>query len=213
MMYNKDWDIDLQMFADGGDVAGQSDAQIGDGIKNADEGGNDANNSGMENKTFTQAEVDAIIADRLKREREKYKDYGELKKAAEELQKIKESQMSEAEKLQAKLAEYERTVADKELELASIKAEATKQKILSDMGLPLSWASRIFGTTEDEIRADAEELKQLLGAQGRPIGSGTNPPNGGTPVFTLEQVKRMSPEEINQNWEAISKMMAEGKLK
>ena len=204
------WPIDLQLFADGEDATGLT----GDGNQNANEGGNNANNSGQETKTFTQAEIDAIVAERLKREREKYKDYTDLKKAAEELQQLKQSQMSEAEKLQAKLAEYERTVADKELELANMKAEAAKQKILSEMGLPLSWANRIFGTTEEEIKADAEELKKLLGAQGKPIGSGTNPPGGGsTTTFTLDQVKRMSPDEINQNWEAISKMMAEGRLK
>ncbi len=213
MMYNKDWNIDLQMFADGGDVAGQSDAQIGDGIKNADEGGNDANNSGIENKTFTQEEIDKIIADRLKREREKYKDYEELKKNAAEYQKWKESQMTEAEKLQAKLAEYEKTLADKELELAAIKTDALKQKILADMGLPLNVAGRIFGTTEEEIKKDAEELKALLNIQAKTIGGGTNPAGGSSvPAFTREQIKRMTPDEINANWDAISKLMAEGKI-
>lgn len=183
----------------------------------ANAGQNTQNTAGstqnVETKTFTQEELDRIINERLERERKKYADYNDLKKAAEELQKIKESQMTEQEKLQAKLAEYERTMADKELELASLKAEQIKTKVLTEMGLPLSWSSRIFGTTEEEIKADAEELKKLLGVQGKPIGGGTNPANGGgTTTFTKEQIARMSPEEINQNWEVISKLMAEGKL-
>lgn len=132
-----------------------------------------------ETKTFTQEELDRIINERLERERKKYADYNDLKKAAEELQKIKESQMTEQEKLQAKLAEYERAMADRELELATLKAEQIKTKVLTEMGLPLSWSSRIFGTTEEEIKADAEELKKLLGVQGKTIGNNTNPPNGG----------------------------------
>ena len=162
--------IDLQLFADGGDGTGQgTNTQTGGGSNDANNGG--GNNTGNAPKTFTQEDIDRIINERLAREREKYKDYNDLKKAAEELQKIKESQMTEQEKLQAKLAEYERVMADRELELASLRAEQIKTKVLTEMGLPLSWASRIFGTTEEEIKADAEEFKKLLGVQGKPIGN------------------------------------------
>jgi hypothetical protein len=129
-------------------------------------------------KTFTQAELDAIIADRLQREREKTKDYADLKKAAEEYQKLKEAQMSEQEKLQAKLADFEKKLLEKEREAAEAKTETLKLKILDEFGLPKSWAGRIFGTTEAEIRSDADELKKLLGTAGKPVGSGTNPPGG-----------------------------------
>lgn len=198
--------IDLQMFAEGIAEPKINDAGITDEtLKDMPQ-----QNAG---KTFTQEEIDKIIADRLKREREKYKDYEELKKNAAEYQKWKESQMTEAEKLQAKLAEYEKTLADKELELAAIKTDALKQKILADMGLPLNVAGRIFGTTEEEIKKDAEELKALLNIQAKTIGSGTNPAGGSSvPAFTREQIKRMTPDEINANWDAISKLMAEGKI-
>ena len=65
---------------------------------------------GQISKTFTQEELEKIIADRLERERRKYKDYDELKKIAEEYKQIKESQMTEQEKLQARLADLERSV-------------------------------------------------------------------------------------------------------
>lgn len=133
-------------------------------------------------KTFTQAELEAIIADRLKREREKYKDYADLKKAAEEYQKLKESQMSEAEKLQAKAAEYERQLLEKEREAAEARTENLKLRVLDEMGLPKAWASRIFGTTEEEIKQDAEELKKLLGTPGKPVGGATNPGQANNPV-------------------------------
>ena len=46
-------------------------------------------------KTFTQEQLDAIITDRLQRERAKYADYEELKKAKGELEQIK-GKMTEA---------------------------------------------------------------------------------------------------------------------
>lgn len=169
-----------------------------------------------EQKTFTQEDVERIISERLKREREKYKDYAELKKMAEEYQKLKEAQMSETEKLQAKLAEYERQLLEKEREAAEARLESLKLKVLDEMGLPKAWAVRLFGTTEEEIKADAEELKKLLGTTGKPVGSGTNPANPGnnhTQVFTREQIRKMTPEEINANWEVIMKQMAMGGIK
>jgi len=51
-------------------------------------------------RLLTQAEVDAIIRERLGRERAKYTDYDDLKKAASKLHEIEESQKSETQKLQ-----------------------------------------------------------------------------------------------------------------
>ena len=126
-------------------------------------------------KTFTQAELEAIIADRLKREREKYKDYSDLKKAAEEYQKLKEAQMTEQEKLQAKLAEYERQLQQKEQEATEARLKAMKVQALEKAGLPTAWADRIFGTDDKEIEDDIKELQKLLGMSPTKVGSGTNP--------------------------------------
>ncbi|AEG14705.1 putative prophage lambdach01, scaffold protein [Desulfofundulus kuznetsovii DSM 6115] len=162
--------------------------------------------------TMTQEELDRIITERLKRERQKYADYDELKKAAEELKKLKEAQMSEQEKLQARLAEYERKTAELEIALQEARLEATKLRVLEEIGLPKTFASRIFGTTEEEIRQDAQELAKLLNAN-RPIGNPSNPPNNNQPTFTRAQLAQMSPEEINANWEAISRALTEGRVK
>ena len=59
-------------------------------------GGNPQQNAG---KTFTQEQLDAIINDRLGRERQKYADYEDLKEAKAELEQLKAGQMTEAEKL------------------------------------------------------------------------------------------------------------------
>lgn len=150
--------FDLQLFADpapGADAGkGQEGGKAPEGGNTGTQTGSTPENNNQPGKTFTQEELDRIIAERLSREREKYKDYADLKKAAEEYQKLKESQMSEQEKLQAKLAEMEKTLLEKEREAAEARTEALKLRVLDEMGLPKAWAARIFGTTEEEIRAE-----------------------------------------------------------
>ena len=62
-------------------------------------------------KTFTQAELNQIVQERLQREREKYADYESMKEKANRLDQIEEDAKSElqkaqekAEKLQAELS-------------------------------------------------------------------------------------------------------------
>jgi len=70
-------------------------------------------------KTFTQDEMNAIIKDRLDREREKHKktlaeygDYDDLKKAAEEWQKLQEAKKTDAEKWTEALTQKDEAIAD-----------------------------------------------------------------------------------------------------
>ena len=53
-----------------------------------------------ESKTFTQDELNAIVSDRLKREREKYADYESLKEKATKLDEIEEASKTELQKPQ-----------------------------------------------------------------------------------------------------------------
>ncbi len=55
-------------------------------------------------KTFTQDELNALINERLTRERSKYVDYDALKTKAAEFDKVQQAQLSETEKLKALLA-------------------------------------------------------------------------------------------------------------
>lgn len=77
-------------------------------------GGTDGNGSGDDDDdlsaagdTLSKAEVTRILRERLRRERAKYGDYETFKKSHEELAQVKQAQMSETEKLQARLKDYE----------------------------------------------------------------------------------------------------------
>lgn len=79
-------------------------------------------------RTFTQADVDAMIKDRLEREREAaqkklaatYGNLDDLKKAAEKLQGLENAQKTEAEKLLDAQKKYEQQLADLQAQNAQL---------------------------------------------------------------------------------------------
>ncbi len=100
-----------------------------EGDNNNPNPGNDQGNPpGNPGKTFTQAELDQIISDRLGRERQKYGDYDELKRAANELKTLKAAQMTEAEKLQAQLKELADANSSLTREVRAARAMGAAQK-------------------------------------------------------------------------------------
>lgn len=69
-------------------------------------------------ETFTQQQVDAIIGQRLIREREKYGDYDQLQEQAEKWQQAEAARLTELERLQARVK-----TADSEKQQALQRAE------------------------------------------------------------------------------------------
>lgn len=165
-------------------------------------------------KVFTQEELEKIIAERLERERKKYKDYDELKKVAEEYKKMKEAQMTEEEKLQSKLAELEAAVLEKELEVQEAMIEKTKMKVAMEIGLPADALDFISGSTEEEIREAAEKFKNLLGGNYSKVGKPSAPATAqsGSKVWTRSEIENMSREELIQHREEIKQAMKEGRI-
>ncbi|KQP83749.1 hypothetical protein [Aeromicrobium sp. Leaf291] len=97
--------------------------------------------------TFTQADVDRIVRERVKRERDKYADYDDLKAKA-----------GEATTLEQRVADIERKANDSE-------ARAIRAEIANAKGLTATQAKRLVGTTREELEADADELLTDIGAQ------------------------------------------------
>lgn len=116
-------------------------------------------------QTFTQADVDRIVRERVKREREKFADYDDLKVRAEG-----------AKSLEERVAEIERHA--KESEARAMRAEVANAK-----GLTPTQAKRLIGTTREELEADADELLMDIGTQqkqgNRVPSEGKNPPKAG----------------------------------
>lgn len=146
-------------------------------------------------KTFTQADVNKFMKEDRLKEREKYADYEALKSAAVELAKIKESQLSETDKLTKKIADLEAEKSQAEARAKAAELARIKTTIGSKLALPTELQDRLRGETEEEIEADA---KLLLAAIPKPApitntdaASGVN---GSQPTqeFSDEQIRAMA---------------------
>lgn len=107
-----------------------------------------------EARTYTQAEIDQIVEDRLYRERKKYADYEDLKAKAEKFDAVEEAQKSElqkaterAESLQAKVDQMEKAE-----EIRTIRAEVSKET-----GIP---ASLLTADTREACEEQAKAIAE-----------------------------------------------------
>lgn len=94
-------------------------------------------------QTFTQADVDRIVADRLKRERDKYADYDDLKTKA-----------TSAETAEERIAELEKQVAD-------ASTTALRARIANQYAIPAEDADLFLtGGDEETLTTQAKRLAE-----------------------------------------------------
>ena len=157
-----------------------------------------------EEKKFTQEDVDKIVQERLARERAKYADYDQIKAELEATRASHAELRAENVSLKAEIAERDGKAKDSEL-------KAQKAEIAKKAGLPEALSSRIEGATPEELEADALRLAESLGP-GPSVGTGTNPPTGAKRPLTRADIKKMSPDEITENWDQIKTQLKDGSL-
>lgn len=120
----------------------------------------------------TQEEFDEAIKARLARERAtltkeleaKYADYGELKQKAADAEKAIETQNAEHENQIARLTTE---VAEANRKIKGFELDSLRRKIAAAEGVPLDFAGRLQGETEQEITEDARSLAGILEANNR----------------------------------------------
>ena len=113
-------------------------------------------------KTFTQAEVDAIVSERLKRDRQKYSDYETLKEKAGKFDEMEEANKSELQKA------VDRSNA-LQAELDKIKAANTirdiRAKVAEETGVP---ANLLTATTEEGCKEQAQGILEFSNPKSYP---------------------------------------------
>lgn len=115
---------------------------------------NQENNQAEEQqeRTFTQAELESVLADRMKRIREKYADYDQLKEKAGRLDQIEEASKTELQKAREKAAGLQKELD--ELRTAASRREM-RDRIASELGVP---ASLLTADTEDGCKEQAQGI-------------------------------------------------------
>ena len=127
----------------------------------------------------TQEAFDAAIKDRIEREREKFKDYDDLKGKVETYEKTIADLQATEKSLRDKQVDFEKQLADKDSEIKAYEAKALKVKVAREAGLPYELASRLTGDDEEALKADAASLKSFVSHKTSPAAK-TEPAGGGS---------------------------------
>ena len=171
-------------------------------------------------KTFTQEEVNEMIAKRIAREAKKIEAEKQKAYQAQLEAELKESerlmQMNEADRLKAK-AEKERKQFEEERKKFEEQMKAfEKQKIrdqtiqmLDERKIPIALAQFITSENADEIMDNVntfqkcfdEAVEQVVAERLKGKSPSTSTVSKNT--FSMEQLRGMSVEEINKNWASI----------
>lgn len=108
-----------------------------------------------EGKTFTQEQVNALLAEQKRKSAEKFADYDDLKQKASKLAEVENASKSE---LQRALDEAAALKAENAKFLAEKQVAQWAAEIVKDSTIP---ASVLRGSTREELEAHFQELQKL----------------------------------------------------
>lgn len=131
----------------------------------------------QQERTFTQAELDSIVKERLSRERGKYADYEEIKAKAAKFDEVEEANKTELQKAteRAQALEAELNGMKKAESIRTI-----RDMVASETGVP---ASLLTADTEEECKAQAQSILSFAKPQSYPtIKDGGEVNNVGKPT-------------------------------
>ena len=186
---------------------------------------------------MSQEELNKLIEDRVKeiasrnivKEKRKYKEMLEsLQNDKAQLESEKLAKMSEAEKtaykideLNKKLEDLQKQSSEKEKAFEFERLTNQTKDLLVEKGLPGALANMVMAGADGEAEAIQKNIATLQEYVNQAIDAGVEArikASSGTPKavnsskggFTLDDIRKMSPAEINAHWDEISK---QGKLR
>lgn len=122
--------------------------------------------AGTAPRVFTQAEVDAIVGDRLSRERAKYADYDAIRAKAEQFDAAEAANQTELQRAQNSANQYK---AELDAMKKANAARDARDKVAAEKKVP---ANLLTGETEEDCRAQADAIlafAQPQQPQGYPV--------------------------------------------
>jgi hypothetical protein len=182
---------------------------------------------GSGERTFTQAQLDAIVGERATRAKGAaisellgelgFEKADDLKALVQSAREQADKQKSEAQKLQEKLADYQKREQQWALEkrdtMLQIAVQAASAKLgIVDAEVALALIRDTIEFDNDGKPQGVEAALSKLLADKPYLKAGTstsptNPPRQGA-TLTKADIEKMTPEQINENWEAVQAALA-----
>jgi len=111
----------------------------------------------------TQEELNRIIEERLRREREKYADYEALKADSAALRELKGKKLDEqVTALSGQLQTAQTALSEMQTRAEKAERSLLRSRVAREANLPAELADRLTGDDEAALKADAEALGKLL---------------------------------------------------
>lgn len=176
-------------------------------------------------KTFTQAQLDELIAKRIERERKKFADYDEIKAKADEyaaeLEAKRQAELTETERAQELAKQFEEEKNALTAQLEALRKQSEQERICNEFTKVASSANieyiddaialadlsavsidedgKVVGM--DDVVKTLVENKPFLVAkkQKQPIGTATNGGSGGQSEKTAEQLLADAAEKARKS--------------
>lgn len=165
-----------------------------------------------------QAEFDRRVAKALDTSRTKMQADIEAKMQEARTEAEKMAKMNAEQKAQYERDKQAKELADREAAITKRELMATAKEQLAEKGLPISLASVLNYSSAEECTASIDSVGKAFQeavekavndrlAGGKPPKKADNP----TATYTMEQIKAMTPEQINANWDAVQASMKAAK--
>lgn len=212
--------MNLQFFAEGGEGGDGASSGAGGGGASGD-GASTGGEGGATPPSFddflkdpkNQAEFDRRVAKALDTNRTKMQADIEAKMAEARTEAEKMAKMNAEQKAQYEREKQAKELADREAAITRRELTATAKEQLAEKGLPMSLAAVLNYASAEECAASIDAVgKAFQEAVEKAVNdrlAGGKPPKkaDNQTAYTLDQIKAMSPEEINKNWDAVQAAM------
>lgn len=128
---------------------------------------------GDSEKTFTQSQLNALLAQQRRDVESKFSDYPDLKSKAQQYDALEESVKSDVQRANESAAEFKARADSEAAEKTAAKLENLRFRISAKKGLDPELWDRVTGTNEEEIEADVDKLVSKFSVHERksPIGA------------------------------------------
>lgn len=187
--------------------------QSGQGEGKVEDDGTDAKDTKKkdQDKPLTIEDVEKMIQSATDRVRTEYSK--KLKDKEKELEELRLASMTEEERKAEEQRKLQETLDKKEAELKLKELTLTTIDLLKENELPLEAKDFLIGNDVDSTKANIKAFKKMFSyaleqavtERFKQTGKDHIESTGKVGRYTQEDIAKMSPEEINANWEKIQR--------
>lgn len=138
-----------------------------------------ADESTVDERTLSQADVDKIVQKRLKRQEDallkKFSDYEQRVQESESFRKLQDEKSTDSQRWEKEREKLMESLKERDSELTKLQRANLIADLASEKGLPKSFWKRVQGENEEQLAEDMDSIIKDLGLDVTPGEGKTTP--------------------------------------